>query len=236
MKRIVGIIVFLSVIGQVYSQKKQNIEVPMLNGVSVDADLSDWPSLNKVGEDDAWLYQMGYDKDNIYFALQINDPALQNFAVRYGISVSFLGRSKKEKDQELLYPYLDRETLRALQSADIATVEDVKTELINRVRGYQVKGFRDILDGLLSFQNSYGLKALAKVDSNALLYEAVIPRKQVLSKDNVYLVKLEINDMFSSLPVHLKGRPVQSVAGRQRGAAKSKTKILNQVTIETTIQ
>lgn len=236
MKRIVGIIVFLSVIGQVYSQKKQKIEVPMLNGVSVDADLSDWPALNKVGEDDAWLYQMGYDKDNIYFALQINDPALQNFAVRYGISVSFLGKSKKEKDQELLYPYLDRETLRALQSADIATVEDVKTELINRVRGYQVKGFRDILDGLLSFQNSYGLKVLAKVDSNALRYEAVIPRKQVLSKDNVYLVKLEINDMFSSLPVHLKGRAIQSVAGRQRGTAKSKTKILNQVTIETTIQ
>lgn len=232
MKRVVVIILLLLLIGQSYGQKREKVVVPVMTNVTVDADLSEWLLLNKVGVDGGWSYQVGYDRENVYFAVEITDNDLQNLAVRYGVGVSFLRSSRKEKDQQFIYPSLDQETLRALRSEEEG--QDVKRSLVNKARGYYVRGLRDIPDGLLSFQNNYGLQAAVRVVEDKLCYEAVVPRKQLLSASGVLVIKLEINEAFSLRAGGVSKKP--ATMGRRSAIKKDMKRTQRHVIIETLLE
>ncbi|MCY4780921.1 hypothetical protein ORI89_14775 [Sphingobacterium sp. UT-1RO-CII-1] len=229
MKRIVILILLLSLIGQSHGQKREKVVVPFLTNVTLDADLSEWSLLNKVGVDEGWSYQIGYDRENVYFAVEVKDHDLQNLAIRYGVGISFLRNSRKEKDQQFIYPCLDQETLRALRSE--GEEPDMNRSLIKRVRGYYVRGLRDIPDGLLSFQNNYGLQAVVKTLDDKLWYEAVVPRKQLLSTDGLLVIKLEINEVFSLRSGAVSKRPATMT--RRTVLKKDMNKTPRQVIVET---
>lgn len=210
-----------------YAQKKQPIRVEQGAAFLIDGAEQDWRNVGDVADEGRWFYKLAHDHDNFYVAVRIVDELLQNYAVRDGINVQFLGESKKKKDRSFVYPFPDREVKRAVQQADFDPAKDYKTDLIARSRGYYVTGFPSIVDGLLSFQNNYGFKAEAKVVSNELLYVATLPKVLMPIVDNGFMLKLSINDGLSALlqAANKKGAPTQAVIqGLQVEKGQDKTK------------
>ncbi|HLS94529.1 MAG TPA: hypothetical protein VK017_03155 [Sphingobacterium sp.] len=182
------------------AQKKQPFQIGQFLPSAIDGDLSEWPTLVDAAPEGPWSYQLGQDDLNLYVAVRVADPALQLAAVRNGILFSMLAERKNQQDAVLLFPHPDREVKRAIQSQDFGSPTDVKSELINRSRGYFARGFRAVPDGILSLQNHYGVKAVAKIEDDVLYYEAVLP-KALLQRDSGQLIQLKIGiyDGFSLL-------------------------------------
>lgn len=147
--------------------------------VNVDAELDEWTELlTPVGneEDTAWFYAVAFDTENLYIAMQIKDKILQQEAVRGGFLVNINTKNKKQDGSLLLFPVPDRELVKEFTNENKNQNKDARAALIDFARGYQIKGFDRLLDGLLSLENTYGLKAKVKIgDDDELNYEAKIP-------------------------------------------------------------
>ena len=95
-----------------------------------------------------------------------------------------------------------------------------------------MKGFARIVDGRLSFENTYGVLALAKLmDNDVLVYESKIPIQSIGIKDlkDPVAIQIMINNRFTILQKTIKSRPDPrgSMYGRYSPTVKSpyKTKI-----------
>src|SRR5690606_10220612 len=82
---------------------------------------------------------------------------------------------------------------------DERPVDDYRKEILATARGYYVLGFSKVVDGLLSLQNNYGVRAVVTLDSSSLSYEAVIPLDLIAFKSDNIAVKLAVNTQFSRL-------------------------------------
>lgn len=179
--RILMALLMVSVCCTVLAQKRQDkprfLHLP---AVEVDGKHDEWPQLKEVTADTIWAYAVAYDDAHLYVAVRVVHPMLQVEAARNGILVNVNTEGKKREGVQLLFPIPDRETLRAMRNDPSLQPEKIREELIARSRGYQVKGFPIIVDGLLSFENLYGVHAKARIsEDDHLLYEAVIPFEQL---------------------------------------------------------
>jgi len=147
--------------------------------VEVDAELDEWAELLTPvgnGEDTAWSHAVAFDAENLYIAMRIKDKILQQEAVRGGLLVNVNMKNKKQDGSLFLFPVPDRELVKEFTNENKNQNKDARAALIDFARGYQVKGFDRLLDGLLSLENTYGLKAKVKIgDDDELNYEAKIP-------------------------------------------------------------
>lgn len=221
-------------------QKKQQVVFADMEQVVVDGQHTEWESLHDVNQEGLWAYLIGQDKENIYIAVRVQDMMLQNMAVRNGILVSFLSGNKKKKDSQLVFPFPDREVKRAIQQEEFDPEKDYREELIQRSRGYWMDGFPTIRDGLLSFQNQYGIAAKAVVVQDTLFYEAVIPKEKLPIQEGAIKIKLTVNDGLSALVQSLgtNRRTTNAYNPYARGAYRRQgpTKTKNKLTLETVVE
>ncbi|GHE46381.1 hypothetical protein [Sphingobacterium griseoflavum] len=238
MKRyLIGIILF--VVGvSAFAQKTTKINLESLANVETDGDLGEWPALIDVAQDGNWLYQLAKDDRYIHVAIVVRNPLLQQMAARHGIVFSVISNGKNKRPTQFIFPFPDAEVKRAIQHEEHMQRDDDKKKLIERSRGYYVQGFLEIPDGLLSFENTYGLAAKATLLADALVYEARIPIASLDLQVTPTKLKIEINDGFSLLPAAKR----QSAATRysygtiRPAEAKPKAKQTRAVLLETTIQ
>lgn len=223
-----------------FGQKKQKITIQPLSDVTVDADLQEWEELEDVAGEGMWFYQVAQDASNLYLAVRVENQRLQVMAAGQGILFSVLANNKKRNDIQFLFPYPDREVLRAMQQEVHTSPEVFKRTFIERSRGYFVRGFPTVPDGLLSFQNSYGLRAAARLDDGIIYYEAVIPKALLDYTAPVATLKLAINDGFTTLNPSNKraaARPAGRYGAYRGGSApRAKDKQTLTVLLETTIK
>lgn len=199
MKRLLTVLVLLLSGYFSSAQKKQPIRVESGVGLDLTNLSKGWDALDNVAGEGKWFYKISHDESNLYVAVLIADDMLQNYASRDGVSLQFLPEAKKEKVRTFVYPYVDREVKRAVQQADFDPEKDYKSDFIARTRGYYVSGFPRIVDGLLSFQNSYGIQAQAKMENKQFYYVACISKALIPIVSDGFTVKLVINDNFSAL-------------------------------------
>lgn len=185
-----------------FSQRKKKPEYTFLSipNIVVDGNLDEWEGQFYNTESALWNCALAVHGDKMYAAIVLKDPALQNEALVNGIVLNLSYNSKKKDGARLFFPIADREGMRALQQEDERPVDDYKQEILNTTRGYYVYGFSKVVDGLLSFQNDYGIRAIVKLDSSSqLLYEAVIPLDLIAFQSDDIAVKVAVNTQFSRL-------------------------------------
>lgn len=224
MKRFVALCLLSLTCSYSFSQKKQDYSIAYKNDVTIDGKHLEWNDLANVDDAGKWYYKVAHDKTNLYVAIRIQDSMMQNAVATEGIMVKFPAESKKTKDRIFVYPYLDKEVKRALRQAaiedPIAVVKSSNIDLVHRSRGFVVLGFPTIIEGLLSLQSNYGLKAMIGTDDDGMYYEAVIPKDLLAIRDDVVALELQIND-FAAMSVgkkrkdkHLKTTTVLRLQGR----------------------
>lgn len=188
--------------------------------ITVDAELGEWGDLILVNPDSTWLFAVAKDQQHIYVAVEVIDPILQIETARNGILININTQGKKRDGMMLTFPIPDSESIRAMLNDEDLKPENVRKELIERSRGYQVKGFPMVVDGLLSFDNTYGIKAMAKVtEQNRLVYEAVIPIEQLRVRDRNYTIALQvsINNRWVQMQKALRNRNNSRYGGMMMG-------------------
>jgi len=238
MKRniIIAILIFAS--SNLLAQKKKEPYAILPNfQVEVNGNLDEWENqLNVIGQDSSWNFAVTKDANFLYVAVKIKDLALQQEAARNGIIVNINAEGKKKDGAQLIFPIPDSESVRAMRNDDNLPNMNVREELIKRSRGYGVRGFARIVDGLLSFDNTYGVQAIAKLlDNDVLVYESKIPIQAIGIKNlsQPVAIQIMINNRFSILKKTIKDRTNSraSVYGRYTPTEKSPYKIKTDVWI-----
>ena len=234
MKRNIIIAILILASSSLLAQKKKEgyAILPSLE-VAVDGDLKEWgEKLSVVGADSSWSFAITKDANFLYVAVQIKDLSLQQEAARNGIIVNINPNGKKKDGAQLVFPIPDSESVRAMVNDDNLPNMNVREELIKRSRGYGVRGFAHIVDGRLSFENTYGVKAVAKLaDNDVLIYESKIPIQAIGIKkiNDPVAIQIMINNRFSQMQKTMKSRPDPrgSMYGRYTPTIKSpyKTKL-----------
>ena len=186
-----------------FSQKKKkptDYTFLSLPQVVVDGDVSEWEGHFYLAENELWHCALSRDADHLYAAVVIKDQSLQNEAILRGIIWNISYNHKKREGAQLIFPLADRESLRALRQDEDYDRENIRQDMLHTTRGYFVKGFTRVRDGLLSLQNDYGIQAVAKIDSNQYLcYEAVVPLDLIKFKSDEIAVQLLINTQYHQL-------------------------------------
>ncbi len=228
MKRLIAAYVLLFLVCAIFAQTKKS-DVKFISGLDivVDGQLNDWGTQwNSVGDNEPlWTYAVGYDDQHLFVAVKVIDPALQLEAAAHGISIMINKDGKKKDGMQFIFPVPDAETIRSMLEMGDFSATHVKTELIARSRGYRVKDFPKIVDGLLSLNNAYGLQAVAKVDAaDHLVYESAIPLAQLGTSAAAMPVAIEIaiqNRWNNRLTAH--AHQQQKPATQQRTGARVKS-------------
>lgn len=178
-------------------KKKQDYTFHKVDKVVVDGNLTDWEGKIYNADSEFWSFGVCTDGAKLYVVVCVKDDMLQREALRNGVVVNLSYNEKKKGGAQLLFPYVDRERLRALGQDEDLNVNNIKEELLKSVRGYQISGFSKVLDGLLSFDNTYGINAVARFDDkNILVYESEIPLDLINFKSNKIALQVGINTQF----------------------------------------
>ena len=218
MKRIIIIALLLTTSFHLFAQRKKD-RFDMLPSfpVSVDGDLKEWDNkLTWVDQDSTWAFAVTNDSEFIYAAVKVKNLALQQEAARNGIIVNINPEAKKRDAARLVFPIPDSESVRAMVNDENLPNMNVREELIKRSRGFGVVGFARIVDGRLSFDNTYGVNAVAKLmDDDMMVYESKIPIGAIGMKDpkNPVAIQIMINNRFSMLQKTIKSRPDPRMRG-----------------------
>lgn len=196
-----------------FSQRKKSdvYSFQSVPNISVDGNITEWNDHLISVDSGAWSFGIAKEENKLLIAVCVQDPTLRQEALRNGIIVNISYTSKKKDGAQLIYPFPDRERLRALAQAEDLNVATFQQELLNSSRGYYVTGFSKVVDGLLSFENSYGVKTVVKLDSNEnLVYESEIPLDLIQFKEDLIAVQLLVNNSFARLQKMAKGRSVNT--------------------------
>lgn len=185
-----------------YAQKSQTIESNWNNNVEINGDLSEWgDSLSYYFSDQDLQYSFANDDTYLYIAIRVKNKDKQIQAVFNGFKISFNLNGKKKEGPSLTFPLPDRAALRALVSQEFNRPKDPREGAINTIRAYYVQNFPTILDGPISLDNNYGIKASVLIDSaDHLCYESAIRLDQLNlpSQQSVFAINVKINGVIRS--------------------------------------
>ena len=163
----------------VYSQKKADLINTRwaLNPVVADGGLSDWPdSLTMFNEATNLYYGLANDDKNVYLAIRSASKQDLTRILAGGISFSANIEGKKKDPPTVIFPILDRTPGKNRNSREQPEVVEMQKQVLSRIKDIKVAGFKEIIDGGISLQNTYGIKAAASFDkNNNLVQEIIIP-------------------------------------------------------------
>ncbi len=200
-----------------FSQKKTKTEeysFLSIPHIEIDGNLDEWKGHFYQKDSELWQCALALEGDHLYAAVVVKDPALQNEAIMRGILLNLSYNTKKKDGAQLLFPVADKESIRALRNDEDRDKSNIKQDILQASRGYLVKGFTKVRDGLLSFQNDYGIKAVAKLDSsNVLLYEASIPLDLIHFKSDSIAVQVAVITQYMLMQKIARDRPSNNTMG-----------------------
>ncbi len=163
----------------VYAQKKADLintrwafETVVADGV-----LSDWPdSLTMFNEATNLYYGLANDDKNVYLAIKSASKQDLTKILAGGISFSANIEGKKKDPPTVIFPILDRTPGKNRNSKEQPEIEEMQKQVLSRIKDIKVTGFKEIIDGGISLQNTYGIRAAASFDkNNNLVQEIIIP-------------------------------------------------------------
>lgn len=162
--------VFLTTISGVKAQRKGQVDpvIPRAGNMVVDGILDDWNGsvllYDFPGQD--LNFELRNDNRLIYVAVQVVDQDRQLQALSQGVSFMINVGGKRREGPRVVFPIADRLAFRTIMSSDNEErPEDMRLGALQAVRGVFVNGFEEILDGMISLDNQYGIEAFATIDS-----------------------------------------------------------------------
>jgi len=174
---VTGIAVFN--LSAAFSQKKaEMINTKWANNpVVADGFLSDWPdSLSLFNEATNLYYSLANDDKNVYLALRSASKQDLTKILAGGISFSANIEGKKKDPPTVIFPVLDRTPGKNRNTKEQPEVDERQKQILSRIKDIKVTGFKEIIDGGISLQNTYGIRAAASFDKdNNLIQEIIIP-------------------------------------------------------------
>ena len=208
---------------------------PTPQPIAVDGNLKDWGDLLKPDETvQNVAYAITDDKENIYFAVRIDDRARQEQAMRNGITLSFFPEGKRKETYTLTFPSPNEEDngLYINPKADEAITEKQlkqedaeerrKTDML-KLRNIDLSGFKDVETEHISTANTYGIKTVLNLDdAGALVYEAAVPISMLHTadlKNKPWVFDIKINTMAAGKP-GAANRPTNDNASMGRGGMR----------------
>lgn len=201
-----------------FAQKKNKEEyfIRDISGIIIDGSSAEWKSHLYKSDSELWSFGVTMDKQKICAKVIIRDKKLIDEAVRNGILFNISYSDKKKDGARLLFPRLNLEKLENIVGEEALEERKITPEeLIQSTKGYYVAGFNKVVDGLLSFNNQYGIQATSKIDeSGYLIYESEIPLQLIDFKTNIVAVQLGVNTQYSNMQKILKSN---SSSLRSRG-------------------
>lgn len=179
------------VIGAVTAQSKNNTNtlLPPPADVKIDGNISEWgDSLRYYNAEKKLNYTLANDKDNVYMAIRVNDRTEQERILGAGLTLSIDTKGKKKDEFTLTFPVAEAGAAGHFggmgikkPDGDNTTGEDheeMRRARLTKLRNIKVTGFKDIEDGTITTNNTYGIKVAINYDDNGyLVYEAAIPLK-----------------------------------------------------------
>ena len=180
-----------------FSQKKADMittkwaDKPVL----ADGQLNDWrDSLTLYNEATRLYYSLANDEKNIYLALRSNSKEDLTKILTGGISFAANINSKKKDPATVIFPVLDRTPGKSRNVKEQPEREEMQKKVLSRIKDIKVSGFKEIIDGGISLQNTYGIRASAAFDkNNNLVQEIIIPLSLLnLSPSSTELVTYNI--------------------------------------------
>lgn len=161
-----------------YGQKKSNtaIKNQWITAV-IDAKHNEWgDSLQNFDEETKFHYAIANDNDNIYLAIASSDKQRIQNIISGGITFFINTGGKKKDGQSIIFPV----DVSYKQNEKATNPEQLIRQSLTSAHAIQVLGFKEILDGDISVNNDYGIKAAATLNSEGqFIYEAAIPLKQL---------------------------------------------------------
>lgn len=162
-----------------FSQKKAELISTRwaLKPVVADGSLSDWPdSLTLFNEATNLNYGLANDDTNVYLAIRSASKQDLNKILAGGISFSANIEGKKKDPPTVIFPVLDRTPGKNKNNREQPGVEERQKQVLSKIKDIRVTGFKEIIDGAISLQNTYGIRAAASFDkNNNLVQEIIIP-------------------------------------------------------------
>ncbi len=162
-----------------YSQKKAELINTKWADKPIVADgvLDDWQdSLPLYNEATKLNYSLANDDKNIYLALKSNSREDLTKILAGGISFSANVESKRKDPPTVIFPVLDRTPGKPRNIKEQPEKEEMQKQVLSRIKDIKVAGFKEIIDGGISLQNTYGIRAAAGFDKNgSLIQEIIIP-------------------------------------------------------------
>ena len=184
------------------AQKKSKIKyiIQQEDNIVVDADLKDWKSELKTIDSSYWSFNLAFSQGKLYATVRVKDIKLKNEALRNGVFLNISYDDKKKDGAIFIFPKLDAELLSKFIVDEYKSQDFTDQQLLSSVKGYQVSGFSKILDGILSFNNEYDVKAYAKIEADgSLIYESQIPLDLIKFKSEQIAVQVGINTRYAQL-------------------------------------
>ena len=183
-----------------HAQKNQTVESKWSNQIEVDGNLSEWgDSLSYYFANQDLHYSFANDDTYLYIAIRVKDKDKQIQAIFNGFKISLNPSGKKKEGPSLIFPLPDRAALRALSNQEFDKPKDTRKGIMNTFRAYYVQNFPAILDGPISLNNNYGIKASVLVDSSDnLCYESAIRLDQIglSSREKSFAINIKINGLI----------------------------------------
>jgi len=207
-----------------------NLKAPV-SIITVDANLKDWgDSLQYYSTDAGLRYAFTNDKDNIYFAIKLNDLAEAMRVLKAGVTLGIDPKGKKKPNYNITFPLntqpgtvnkpLQSNSLNGITQADR---DELHRELMTSLRGIKVEGFKDIEGDMITTSNTYGIKVAIDYDAKGnLICEAAIPLKffNVDAKPKTeWSFDIKLNGISNPPAAGSNdGKPTAGFAGAGRGA------------------
>ena len=162
-----------------FSQKKADLITTRWasNPVAADGVLNDWPdSLTMFNKETNLYYGLANDNQNVYLAIRSASKQDLTKILAGGISFSANIEGKKKDAPTVIFPVLDRTPGKSRNTREELEVEERQKQILSRIKDIKVAGFKEIIDGGISLQNTYGIRAAASFDkNNNLVQEIIIP-------------------------------------------------------------
>lgn len=118
-------------------------------------------------------YTIANDKANLYLVIKTDDPVQQLNILSSGITFSIDPKGRKRSTYSTTFPLKGLENTTGLNK----TLEEKKLMAdIAQLSKIEVKGFKDIGDGQINFENTFDIKIDIDIDDKGfLIYEEAIP-------------------------------------------------------------
>ncbi|MBC6111959.1 hypothetical protein ACFOG5_00850 [Pedobacter fastidiosus] len=187
--------------------KAQEVEdnMRMTKPFKADGISKEWNEpLNEYNTDTKLAFALANDDKNLYVIIESLDPQTTFSVLRGGITLNINTEGKKKTGINLVFPLMERPPVPKdgelpkdeLSKMPLEKNGDIPHDFAGMNKTIRVSGFKNISDGDLPLENSYGIQAGMTIKPNRdLIYEISIPLSQLqvdaeMKKPLVYNIKI----------------------------------------------